>query len=139
MLKLRLLFRRLKYLLLFQVILPLIIGASVSWAAIYPDKPPDADFFVDGSGLIEPDEKKQINLLASKLLKEEWLGRMIFFGERSLHRAIREYAEHYHVERPHRGIGNRVIEQGRDGPISGTEIRCIERLGGLLKHYRRAA
>ena len=64
---------------------------------------------------------------------------MILFGERSLHRAIREYAEHDHLERPHQGLGNEVIERARCRPTSGTEVRCDERLGGLLRHYRRAA
>ena len=48
-----------------------------------------------------------------------------------------EYVDHYHVERAHQGIGNERIESvggARDG-----EVVCEERLGGLLKCYRRAA
>ena len=43
----------------------------------------------------------------------------------------------YHTERPHQGIGNTIIEplpQPKEG-----KIVCQERLGGLLKSYRRAA
>ena len=38
-------------------------------------------------------------------IKDECLNRMIFFGERSLRKATREYAAHYHRERNHQGIG----------------------------------
>jgi putative transposase len=71
--------------------------------------------------------------------KEECLGRMIFFGDSSLLRAIGEYVTHYHLERPHQGLGNKVIERARRRPTLGAEVRCEGRLGGLLKHYRHAA
>jgi hypothetical protein len=49
---------------------------------------------------------------------------------------IKNYCEHYHHERPHQRIDNNIIT-----PLSqGTgKIECKERLGGLLKFYRRAA
>ena len=73
-------------------------------------------------------------------IKEECLDRMIFFGTTSLHRAIAEYVDHYHRERPHQGLGNTVLEGTLDPrPTPVTEVRCEERLGGLLRHYRRAA
>jgi putative transposase len=37
--------------------------------------------------------------------KEEALSRLIFFGERSLRHALKEYVVHYHAERPHQGKG----------------------------------
>jgi hypothetical protein len=64
---------------------------------------------------------------------------MIFFSESSLLRAIQEYVDHDHLERPHQGLGNRVIERARHRPTEATEIRCDERLGGLLRHYSYAA
>lgn len=70
-------------------------------------------------------------------IKEECLDRMIFFGEDSLRNAIREYLEHYHAERNHQGIDNRLIEP-REDPPDGV-IDCRERLGGMLKHYHRMA
>ncbi len=70
-------------------------------------------------------------------IKSECLGRMIFFGEASLRRAISEYVVHYHEERAHQGIGNERIEQR--GAVGDGEVVCDERLGGLLKRYRRAA
>jgi transposase InsO family protein len=70
-------------------------------------------------------------------IKSEWLNRMILFGESSLRRAMAAYVEHYHTERAHQGLGNERID-GHAGSSVG-EIRCRERLGGLLKHYYRAA
>lgn len=73
-------------------------------------------------------------------IKEDCLGRMIFFGEASLRRAIREYVDHYHAERPHQGLGNRVID--RPAEPRSTSLRLVaghERLGGLLRHYRASA
>ena len=70
-------------------------------------------------------------------IKSECLRRMIFFGEASLRRAIFEYLDHYHAERAHQGLGNDLIEKHEVTPEG--EIRCRERLGGILKHYHRAA
>ena len=73
-------------------------------------------------------------------IKEECLGRMIFFGEASLRRAVREYVEHYNQERPHQGIGNRVVTPS--AVPRSTSLRSVtghERLGGLLRHYRASA
>jgi putative transposase len=51
---------------------------------------------------------------------------------------VSEYVEHYHTERPHQGIGNRVIAS-KDKPDTVGKIQCSTRLGGLLRHYHRAA
>ena len=69
-------------------------------------------------------------------IKSEALDRMLIFGERHLEYVIKEYMEHYHTERPHQGIGNEIIEPPPQGE---GKIVCQERLGGLLKSYRRAA
>jgi transposase InsO family protein len=69
-------------------------------------------------------------------IKSECLNRMLIFGERHLEYVIGQYIEHYHTERPHQGIGNEIIEPPPQGE---GEIVCRERLGGLLKSYRRAA
>lgn len=70
-------------------------------------------------------------------VKSECVNKMIFFGESSLSRAICEYAAHYHRERNHQGLENRLIE-GADLASDG-DAQCRERLGGLLKYYHRAA
>jgi hypothetical protein len=51
---------------------------------------------------------------------------------------VAEYVEHYHDERNHQGLDNRLIS----GPpvTDGTgRMRCRRRLGGLLNFYERAA
>ncbi len=71
-------------------------------------------------------------------IKSECLDRMIFFGESTLRRAISQYVEHYHEERPHQGIGN-VRLYGAPTVSQLGPVRYTERLGGILKSYRRAA
>ena len=72
-----------------------------------------------------------------KSMKVECLSRIILFGQGHLERVLRDYAAHYHTERPHQGLGNELI----DGePSRGTgEVVVHERLGGLLNSYQRAA
>ncbi len=72
-------------------------------------------------------------------LKSECLDKLIFFGERSLRNACTEFLAHYHQERNHQGLDNRIIEPPEEvGAITGT-IECRERLGGLLHYYHRNA
>ena len=71
-------------------------------------------------------------------IKEECLARIIFFGEAHLRTTVQEYVEHYHLERNHQGLENRLIDNscadGATGPIG-----CHERLGGMLTYYYRRA
>ena len=72
-------------------------------------------------------------------LKEECLDRLIFFGETSLRRAVRQFLEHYHGERNHQGLGNRLIHAGAEVGRWAGEVHCRERLGGVLRYYHRQA
>jgi putative transposase len=72
-------------------------------------------------------------------IKEDCLNRMIFFGEHSLRHAIREFLAHYHAERNHQGLQNRLIDPGEEVGQSTGAIACRRRLGGLLKYYHRTA
>jgi len=72
-------------------------------------------------------------------LKSECLHRMVFFGRASLERALKEFVEHYHSERNHQGLGNRIIEPGDEVGRGVGELRCRERLGGMLRYYYRKA
>ncbi len=74
-----------------------------------------------------------------KSLKSEALHKMIFFGEKSLHRATVLYLRHYHKERNHQGLENQIIDAGDDIGNADGEIECREHLGGLLRYYYRAA
>ena len=67
------------------------------------------------------------------------LNRMIFFSERSLRKATREYAAHYHRERNHQGLDNRLIEPYDRPESMSNAIKCVQRLGGMLRFYHRAA
>ncbi len=87
-----------------------------------------------------PHQAPNCNAFAERFvlsIKAECLSRMIFFGEASLRRAISESLNHYHTERAHQDLGNEPLENC-EGTQQG-EIRCRERLGGILKHYYRAA
>ena len=63
---------------------------------------------------------------------------MILFGEGSLRKVIREFVAHYHLERNHQGLGNRLITAKLSQPDTG-QIRRRQRLGGMLNYYHRAA
>ena len=74
-----------------------------------------------------------------RTMKSECLNKMIFFGEKSLRRALKEFAEHYHTERNHQGLENNIIDfQGESDSTSGP-VQCRERLGGMLSYYYRDA
>jgi transposase InsO family protein len=71
-------------------------------------------------------------------IKEECLDRLVPLGERHFRRAIAEYVAHYHGERNHQGLENRLISG--EPPITTTgRVRRRPRLGGLLNFYERAA
>jgi transposase InsO family protein len=72
-------------------------------------------------------------------IKESCLDRMILVGEGSLRRAVREFIEHYHLERNHQGLGNRLILPVVAQTRGHGRIVCRERLGGLLKYYHQPA
>ena len=87
-----------------------------------------------------PPKSPNLNAYAERFvlsIKSECLDRMVLLGERHLRRAIASYVEHYHLERCHQGIGNRLIE-GVPELASGPVAR-LERLGGILSHYYRKA
>ena len=64
-------------------------------------------------------------------------------GETHLRRALSEYVEHYHRERNHQRVGNRLLtpaEQAVRPANTNAPVERRERLGGLLYfYYRRAA
>lgn len=89
-----------------------------------------------------PPRSPNLNAYAERFvrsIKESCLNRMIFFGESSLRTAINEFLTHYHHERNHQGLGNRLIEPGEEVGVTEGSIVCGERLGGLLRYYYREA
>ena len=72
-------------------------------------------------------------------VKSDCLNRMIPVGEAHLRDAVTQYALHYHNQRPHQGLGHRIIEpDGTAGRTEGAIVRR-DRLGGLLRYYHREA
>jgi putative transposase len=72
-------------------------------------------------------------------LKSECLHKLILFGETATRKAVRDFVTHYHTERNHQGLGNELIVPMERSPDIDAEIETTERLGGLLRSYRRAA
>jgi putative transposase len=64
---------------------------------------------------------------------------MIFFSERQLRTAVGQFVEHYHSERNHQGLANRLVEPAAEAASEAGRVVRESRLGGLLNHYRRAA
>ena len=88
-----------------------------------------------------PARSPNLNAFAERFvrtIKEECLSKMILIGEGSLRRAVGEFCEHYHRERNHQGLGNRIIEVEFSSNREG-KVECRERLGGMLRYYYREA
>ena len=89
-----------------------------------------------------PRKSPNLNAFAERFVlsvRSECLAQIVPFGEAHLRTAVREYVEHYHLERNHQGLGNALIApaaawESRDGPV-----RCRSRLGGQLNFYHREA
>jgi hypothetical protein len=59
----------------------------------------------------ESDSGRQLpTLTGSSAFWIEYLSRIIFFGEASLHRVHKVYVAHYHIERNHQDVDNRLPE-----------------------------
>jgi transposase InsO family protein len=75
-------------------------------------------------------------------IKSECLSKLVLLGENHLRRAVSEYVEHYHRERNHQGVGNRLLTPAEPAvrPANGNApVERRERLGGLLNFYCRPA
>jgi transposase InsO family protein len=88
-----------------------------------------------------PERAPNANAYAERFvrsIKEECLDRLIPIGERHFRRAVTESIEHYHGERNHQGLDNRLISGAPVIEIT-SRVRRRPRLGGLLNFYERAA
>ena len=74
-----------------------------------------------------------------RTIKESCLERMILFGESSVRKAIHEFVLHYHHERNHQGLENRLIIQEQLVADRAGAVRRRSRLGGMLNYYYRQA
>jgi len=88
-----------------------------------------------------PARSPNLNAFAERFvlsIKSECLDRIVPLGERHLRRAVAEFVAHYHHERNHQGLENRLIEGPPPANSNGRVVRR-KRLGGLLSFYQRAA
>jgi putative transposase len=53
-------------------------------------------------------------------------------------RVLDEFVAHYHGERNPQGLENALITPAAE-VAGGIQVRCRDRLGGLLRYYYRAA
>ena len=89
-----------------------------------------------------PPRAPNLNAYAERFvrtIKEGCLDQMIFFGEDSLRHAIHEFVIHYHRERNHQGLDNRLITPMEKTVDPAATIERRQRLGGLLNYYHRTA
>jgi hypothetical protein len=86
-----------------------------------------------------PPRSPNLNAYAERFvrtIKEDCLEKMILFGEDALRRAVHEFVAHYHFERNHQGLRNRLIIAPKTVQMLGR-VRRKQRLGGLLNYYHR--
>ena len=106
-----------------------------------------ASLFCEGFGMILqaagiesvrlPARAPNLNSIAERFvrtIKESCLDRIVLIGEASLHRATSEFILHYHGERNHQGLENKIIHpEFTPFPTEGA-VNCRKRLGGLLRY-----
>ncbi|MGF6597285.1 hypothetical protein P3T23_002002 [Paraburkholderia sp. GAS448] len=89
-----------------------------------------------------PPRSPNLNAFAERFvrsIKEECLRRMIFVGQASLRHAINQFMVHYHAERNHQGLGNRLLRPISTTARLGEPVKRRRRLGGMLSYYYREA
>jgi putative transposase len=97
---------------------------------------------IDVKSVKLPPRSPNLNAHAERFvrtIKESCLERMILFGEESLRTAIHNFVAHYHAERNHQGLGNRLIIPQAESFVTAGPIQRRRRLGGMLNCYHRAA
>jgi putative transposase len=114
----------------------------------------DTKFVSDFDAILESEgiEIKKLGPMAPNLnasaerwvqtVRQECLDHFVICGQTHLRHLLRTFLDHYHTERPHQGMGNTVPFGAR--PLCPTKrfhgvVVCEHSLGGLLKHYVRAA
>ena len=89
-----------------------------------------------------PAKSPNLNAYAERFvrsIREECLSRVVPLGERHLREILRDYVDHYHMERNHQGLENRLIKPPADVIPIDRPVKKRERLGGMLNYYYREA
>jgi putative transposase len=63
------------------------------------------------------------------------LSRACAINRFSLKAAVAGFLAHYHAERNHQGLGNKLIAAGEEVGSAAGEVACYERFGGMLRYY----
>jgi len=74
-----------------------------------------------------------------RAIKAECINKMILFGEKHVRFVVEQYVEHHNLERPHKGLDYCRPMEPDEAVSREGEVKCHERLGGLLKSYYREA
>jgi transposase InsO family protein len=93
-----------------------------------------------------PPQSPNLNSFAERFvlsIRSECLDKLVPLGERHLRLAISEFVEHYHLERNHQGVDNRLLTAiaapaNENAGLAAPIVRR-ERLGGILSYYDRPA
>ena len=91
-----------------------------------------------------PPHSPNLNAFAERFvlsIKSECVDKLIPLGERHLRRAVSEFVDHYHFERNHQGLDNRLIRAPTMSVNDNSTLPVTrrERLAGLLSFYYRPA
>jgi transposase InsO family protein len=89
-----------------------------------------------------PPKSPNLNAYAERFvrsIKEECFSRVVPLGEGHVRLLAREYVEHYHRERNHQGLDNRLLQRAPPPLRGDTDVQRRARLGGLLNFYHREA
>ncbi len=100
--------------------------------------------------VVIPARRPNLNAFAERwvrTVKRECLRKCWFLSYGGLCRVLSEYTrDHYNVERPHQGKGNIPLETKAWPPaqqsiavFKASQIRCVTRCGGTVRHYERIA
>ena len=112
--------------------------------ALYPEQLMKAFWESEGVKVIKtPVQSPKANSFVESYIgkcKRECLNHLTCFHPSQLNYISQQWCAHYNSERPHRGKGidNNVLDVDFTPQTEG-QVKCKQRLGGLLKSYYREA
>ena len=87
-----------------------------------------------------PARSPDLNSIAERFVKSvkyECLNHLILSSVKQLEYVLSKYQKYYHHERIHQSLGKIIEPKHKIDDTS--KIKCVQRLGGLLKSYHRLA
>jgi putative transposase len=89
-----------------------------------------------------PARSPNLNVYAERFfrsIKSERLWQVIPLSETRLRRTVTEYTAHYHLERNHQGLVNRLVDRSRATNRKVGRVERRKRPGGLPNFYEQEA